>query len=100
MCSPARGKGFDSKEKRGARERVGFTRRSRFSRPVDESRRQACIQPMAVRRPWQRFEVARYTNAPGSGKNGGRDQYSVWALPGQSLLSDYLRIPSLPITSR
>jgi hypothetical protein len=30
----------------------------------------------------------------------GRDQNPVWALPGQCLLSVYLRIPSLPITSR
>ena len=31
---------------------------------------------------------------------GDRDQYPVWVLPVQRRLSDYLRIPSLPITSR
>jgi hypothetical protein len=57
-------------------------------------------QGMAVRRPWQRVAFARYTMAPGSGWNRSRDQFPVWALPGQCQLSDYLRIPSLPITSR
>jgi len=33
--------------------------------------------PMALRAPWLRFKFARYTIAPGSGKNGGRDQQSV-----------------------
>src|ERR1700723_1972778 len=56
---PGEGQGGRLGKKRGAREGVGFAPRSRFSSPDYESRRRACIQPMAVRRPWQRFEVAR-----------------------------------------
>src|SRR6476620_5367602 len=60
-----------------ARKRVCVARGSGFSRPM----RKARAQPMAVRRPWQHLQFARYTMAPESGWNGGRDQYPVWALP-------------------
>jgi hypothetical protein len=68
--------------------------------PMRAAPRSNSAQGMAVRRPWQRVAFARYTMAPGSGWNRSRDQFPVWALPGQCQLSDYLRIPSLPITSR
>ena len=46
-------------------------------------------------------KCARYNSARVSEGNQGRDQFAVWALPGQCWLSEvYLRIPSLPITSR
>jgi hypothetical protein len=48
----------------------------------------------------QPIGFARYTKATVSEVDQGRDRIPVWALPGQSWLSDYLRIPSLPITSR
>jgi hypothetical protein len=83
-----------------ARNGVGYARRSRFFLPVYWCACPGRAQRIAVRKPWQRVRFARYTMAPGSGWNGGRDQNPVWALPGQCLLSDYLRIPSLPITSR
>jgi hypothetical protein len=63
--------------KQAARTSVGFARGSGFSPPVDQPCRRDRAQPIAVRRPWQRFKVAGYTMAPGSQKNGGRDHASV-----------------------
>ncbi len=86
-----------------ARDRAGCRKRTSTDARREEPlalRHKARAQPTTLRKPWQRFEFARYTMAPGSGWNGGRDQFPVWALPVQCWLSDYLRIPSLPMTSR
>jgi hypothetical protein len=57
-------KGADSRQ--GARKRVGDARGRGFSRPVCQFARRNRTQPIAVRRPWQRVNFARYTMAPGS----------------------------------
>src|SRR5437764_5593989 len=44
-------------------------------------------QPTASRNPRRSLDFARSTRAPGSGWNGGRDQFPVWALPVQCVLT-------------
>ncbi len=58
------------------------------------------LQGIPARSPRQRSHAARSAWVRYSVSNGDRDQCPVWVLPVQCWLSDYLRIPSLPITSR
>ena len=55
-----------------------------FSPPADRPLLQARAESIDLHVAWQPVGFARYTVATGSFGNKGRDQITVWALPGQS----------------